>query len=113
MNRVRQAEQAGLEHQEHDQTVPEQKAGGTWLARRTVAVDSEQLGKSRASSASALFLMGDRCGTGLSGDRCRSPDSPPSQLQPERFLRRSTEQGGGGDPEDHGEGDHGQGYSDE
>ncbi|MER6345339.1 replication-relaxation family protein [Streptomyces sp. NPDC001595] len=29
----RQAEQAGPEHQEHDQAVPEQKAGGTWLSR--------------------------------------------------------------------------------
>jgi hypothetical protein len=29
----RQAEQAGSEHQEHDQAVPEQKAGGTWLSR--------------------------------------------------------------------------------
>ncbi|MFH9605599.1 hypothetical protein ACH4MK_33505 [Streptomyces rochei] len=30
---VRQAEEAGPEHQEHDQAVPEQKAGGTWLSR--------------------------------------------------------------------------------
>ncbi|MER6274000.1 hypothetical protein [Streptomyces sp900105755] len=29
----RQAEQAGPEHQEHDQAVPEQKADGTWLSR--------------------------------------------------------------------------------
>ncbi|MDX3406434.1 hypothetical protein PV708_09430 [Streptomyces sp. ME02-6977A] len=29
----RQAQQAGLEHQVHDQAVPEQKAGGTWLSR--------------------------------------------------------------------------------
>ncbi len=29
----RQAEQAGPEHQGHDQAVPEQKAGGTWLSR--------------------------------------------------------------------------------
>ncbi|MER7743512.1 hypothetical protein ABTX34_35340 [Streptomyces sp. NPDC096538] len=29
----RQAAQAGPEHQEHDQAVPEQKAGGTWLSR--------------------------------------------------------------------------------
>ncbi|WP_437109406.1 hypothetical protein [Streptomyces sp. enrichment culture] len=28
-----QAAQAGPEHQEHDQAVPEQKAGGTWLSR--------------------------------------------------------------------------------
>lgn len=29
----RQAEQAGFDVQEHDQAVPEQKAGGTWLSR--------------------------------------------------------------------------------
>lgn len=29
----RQAKQAGREHQEHDQAVPEQNAGGTWLSR--------------------------------------------------------------------------------
>ncbi|MGW3498340.1 hypothetical protein [Streptomyces sp. NPDC001020] len=29
----RQAAQAGPEHQEHDQAVSEQKAGGTWLSR--------------------------------------------------------------------------------
>ncbi|CAL9677125.1 hypothetical protein [Streptomyces sp. enrichment culture] len=28
----RQAKQAGPEHQGHDQAVPEQKAGGTWLS---------------------------------------------------------------------------------
>ncbi|GAA3043573.1 hypothetical protein GCM10017562_75850 [Streptomyces roseofulvus] len=29
----RQAAQAGPEHEEHNQAVPEQKAGGTWLSR--------------------------------------------------------------------------------
>ncbi|MFF8931533.1 hypothetical protein ACF1AO_30190 [Streptomyces longwoodensis] len=29
----RQAEQAGHEHQEHDEAVPEHTAGGTWLSR--------------------------------------------------------------------------------
>ncbi|MFE0420705.1 MULTISPECIES: hypothetical protein [Streptomyces] len=30
---VRRSTQAGTDHQVHGQTVPEQKAGGTWLSR--------------------------------------------------------------------------------